>query len=98
MNRPARARPFVLAGRTVRNICPAATLPTNPHPLVEFVKINMAREQQQPCCDEFLTSPHAASEPRASDDSGAFGAEVIPALSHLAEMIDQRLQFGLSRG
>jgi hypothetical protein len=32
----------------VRNICAAAPLPTNPHPLVEFVKINRPGQHQQP--------------------------------------------------
>jgi hypothetical protein len=72
----------------VRNICPAATLPTNPHPLVEFVKINRTGQHQQARGDEFLTSPHGAREPGPGDDSGAFGAEVIAALSHLTKMID----------
>jgi hypothetical protein len=74
------------------------TLPTNPHPLVELVKINGPGEHQQACGDEFLTSPHGAREPGPGDDSGAFGAEVVAALRYLAEMINQRLQFRSSRG
>ena len=72
----------------VRNICPAATLPTNPHPLVEFVKINRPGEHQQPGCYEFLTSPHAASEPGPGDGTGAFCSDVVAALSHLTKMIN----------
>ena len=72
----------------VRNICPAATLPTNPHPLVEFVKINRTGEHQQPGRYQFLTSPHAASEPGPGDDSGAFCSDVVTTLSHLTKMID----------
>ena len=71
-----------------RNICPAATLPATPHPLVEFVKINRTGQHQQPGRYQFLTSPHTASEPAARDDSGALGAEVITALRGLAEMIN----------
>ena len=89
---------FRLARRAVRNICPAATLPTNPHPLVEFVKINRAGEHQQAGGDQFLTSPHGAREPATGDDSGALGADVVAALRCVAEMINQRLQFGPSRG
>ncbi len=72
----------------VRNICPAATLPATPHPLVEFVKINRTGQHQRAGCYQFLTSPHTASEPAARDDSGALGAEVITPLRGLAEMID----------
>ena len=79
---------LLLAGRTVRNICPAATLPATPHPLVEFVKINRTGQHQRAGCYQFLTSPHTASEPAARDDSGALGAEVITPLRGLAEMID----------
>jgi hypothetical protein len=64
------------------------TLPTNPHPLVKLVKINRSGEHQQPSGDEFLTSPYGAREPGPGDDSGAFGAEVVAALSHVAEMIN----------
>jgi hypothetical protein len=64
------------------------TLPTNPHPLVEFVKINRPGQHQQPCGYQFLTSPHAASEPGPGDDSGAFDAYIVAALRHLTKMID----------
>jgi hypothetical protein len=77
-----------LACWAVRNICPAATLPTNPHPLVELVKINWTREHQQPGCYEFLTSPHAASEPATGDGAGAFCSDVVTALSHLTQMLN----------
>jgi hypothetical protein len=36
-----------LAGGPVWNICAAATLPTDPHPPVEFVKINWSGEHQE---------------------------------------------------
>jgi hypothetical protein len=88
----------LLAGRAVRDICPAATLPTDPHPLVKFVKINVTGEHQQARGDEFLTSAGRIGEPGPSDHAGAFGADVITALRHLAEMINQRLQFRPSRG
>ena len=88
----------LLAGRAVRDICPAATLPTDPHPLVKFVKINGTGQHQQARGDEFLTSAGRIGEPGPSDHAGAFGADVITALRHLAEMINQRLQFRPSRG
>jgi hypothetical protein len=75
----------------VRNICPAATLPTNPHPLVEFVKINVTGQHQQARGDEFLTSPHGTREPGPGDDSGALYANIVTVLSHLPEVINQRL-------
>ena len=87
----------MLAGRAVRDICPAATLPPNPHPLVEFVKINRTGEHQQARGYEFLTSPHGAREPGPGDDSGALCSDVVTTLSHFAEVINQRLQFGPSR-
>jgi hypothetical protein len=37
---------------------------------------------------EFLTSPHAASEPGPGDGAGAFCSDVVAALSHLAQMLD----------
>jgi hypothetical protein len=88
----------VLAGRAVRNICPAATLPTDPHPLVEFVKINVTGKHQQPGCHQLLTSPGRIGEPATGDHSCALDAEVITALRHLPQMINQRLQFGPSGG
>jgi hypothetical protein len=77
-----------LACWAVRNICPAVTLPTDPHPLVEFVKINRTGEHQQPGGYEFLTSPHAASEPGTGDGAGAFCSDVVTTLSHLTKMIN----------
>ena len=75
-------------GRPVRNIRTAATLPTNPHPLVEFVKINRLGQHQQPGRYQFLTSPHAASEPGTGDGTGAFCSDVVTTLSHLTQMIN----------
>jgi hypothetical protein len=98
MNRPAgRSWGRLLAGRAVRDICPAATLPTDPHPLVKFVKINRSGQHQQPRGDEILTSPATSGEPATGDHPGDLGADVITALHYLAEMINQRLQFGPSR-
>jgi hypothetical protein len=65
-----------------------ATLPTDPHPLVEFVKINRTGEHQQPGCYQFLTAPHAASEPGPGDGTGAFCSDVVTTLSHLTQMIN----------
>jgi hypothetical protein len=72
----------------VRDIGPAVTLPTDPHPLVEFVKINRTGEHQQPGGYEFLTSPHAASEPGSGEGAGAFCSDVVTTLSHLTKMIN----------
>jgi hypothetical protein len=89
MNEPTGAgSAFVLAGRPVGNICPAATLPTNPHSLVKLVKINRACEQQEARGDEVLASPCGIGEPATGDDSGALDADVVAALSHVAEMIN----------
>jgi hypothetical protein len=49
-------------GYPVRNVDAAATLPTNPHPLVEFVKINMTGEHEQTCCYEFFAAPVLAGD------------------------------------
>jgi hypothetical protein len=54
----------------------------------------MAGEHQQARGDEFLASPGGTGEPGARDGSGALGADVVAALGHLAEVIDQGLQFG----
>jgi hypothetical protein len=83
-----------LAGYPVRDICAAATLPTRPHPAVEFVKINRPGQHQQSGRDEVFASPGATREPTTGKDAGAFDADVVAALSHLTQVIDQRLQFG----
>jgi hypothetical protein len=64
------------------------TLPTNPHPLVEFVKINRPGQHQQPGRYQFLTSPHVAREPATGDGTGAFCSDVVTTLSHLAQMLN----------
>jgi hypothetical protein len=51
-------------------------------------------EHQQAGCYQFLTSPRGAREPGTGDGSGAFSADVVAALRHLGEVVDQRLQFG----
>jgi hypothetical protein len=66
----------------------APTFPTDRHPIVAFVKINMSSQHQQPCGYEFLTSPHAAGEPGPGNGTGAFCSDVVAALSHLTKMID----------
>jgi len=48
--------------------------------------------------DEFFASPGGTGEPATGDHAGDLGAEVITTLRHLAEMINQRLQFGPSGG
>src|SRR5829696_6256446 len=62
------------------------------------VKIDIAGEHQQSGGDEFVTLPDRASEPPASNDAGAFGPDVIAALSDLAKVVDERLKFGTLRG
>jgi hypothetical protein len=61
--------------------------PNHPHPLVEFVKINVTGQHQQARGDEFLTSPHGTREPGPGDDSGALYANIVTVLSHLPEVI-----------
>jgi hypothetical protein len=72
----------------------AATLPTNPHPPVQFVKINRSGQHQQTRRYQILTSPGGAREPGTGDGSGAFDADVVAAMRYLAEMINQGLEFG----
>jgi hypothetical protein len=38
--------------------------------------------------------PGGAREPTAGKDASAFDADVVAALSHLTQVIDQRLEFG----
>jgi hypothetical protein len=47
--------------------------------------------------DEFFASPGGTGEPATGDDPGALDANIVAALCHLAEVINQRLQFGPSR-
>ena len=54
----------------------------------------MPGEHQQPCCDEVLASPTFASEPATGDDPGTLGADIVTPLSHLGEVINQRLELG----
>jgi hypothetical protein len=48
--------------------------------------------------DEFFASPGGTGEPATGDDPGALDANIVAALCHLAEVINQRLQFGPSSG
>ena len=54
----------------------------------------MTCEHQQSRCDEFLASLTDTGEPSTGDDSGALDANIVAALSHLAEVINQGLEFG----
>ena len=56
--------------------------------MVELVKINRPGEHQQAGRgDEIFAAPRAASESATGDGSGAFDADVVAALRHLAEAI-----------
>ena len=77
---------------------PAATLPTDPYPRVEFVKINIAGEHQQPGGNEFLAVPDSCGEPGSGDCPGTFDADVIAALGYLAKVIDLAAAAGPLRG
>jgi hypothetical protein len=88
----------LLAALRVRLRCSPPTFPTDSYPSVEFVKVNGAGEHQQPGGDDILTALAYAGEPATGDDSGALGADVVAALRGLAEMINQRLQFGAFGG
>jgi len=58
----------------------------------------MTGEHQKARCYKFFAAPGRAGEPGARDGSGALGPDVVAALSHLTEMIDQRFEFGPSGG
>jgi len=65
--------------------------PNQPAPTIEFVKINRAGEHQESSRDQLVALLRDACEPRACDDSGGFGADVIAALSYLVRVVDERL-------
>jgi hypothetical protein len=88
----------LLAALRVRHVYSPLTLPTDPDPTVEFVQVDVSGEHQQACCYEVFASPCGAGEPATGDHSGAFGADVVAALRHPAEVIDQRFEFGPSGG
>jgi hypothetical protein len=88
----------VLAGLAVRHSRSAPTLPTDPEPLVELVEIDVSRQRQQARGDEFLASPGGARNPAIGDGFRAFRTRVVATLSHLTNVINQRLQFGPFRG
>jgi hypothetical protein len=54
----------------------------------------MAREHEQSGRDQFLSSLTNASEPGACNNPGTLGADIVTALSNLAKVINQGLQFG----
>jgi hypothetical protein len=54
----------------------------------------MAGEQPQSGRDEFLSSADGVGESPTGDCSGALDADVVAALRHLAEMINQGPEFG----
>jgi len=56
----------------------------------------MSGEHQQPGRDQVLTPSSGIGEPPAGYDPGAFDADVIAALCHLAEVINQQLQSSIS--
>ena len=93
----ARRMSLALAVR-VRHRRSAATLPTDPHPPVQVVKINMTGQHQQACGYEFFAAAVLAGEPSAGDGTGALCPDVVSAPRHFAEMIDQGLEFGALRG
>jgi hypothetical protein len=47
---------------------------------------------------EVFASADGTSEPATGDHPGAFRTDIVTALSHLAKMINQGLQFGPLRG
>jgi hypothetical protein len=49
---------------------------------------------KSPAAYEVFAPPCTAGEPATGKDAGAFDADVVAALRHLAEMIDQGLEFG----
>jgi hypothetical protein len=76
-----------LAARTWPR-CSAPTLPTDPEPLVEFVKIDMSGQHQQAGSDEFFASLFVASKPGTREPAGALDADIVAALCYLAEVIN----------
>jgi hypothetical protein len=76
----------------------APTLPSDSDPPIELVKINMARQHEKTGRDEFLATSSSASKPATGDDAGAVDADIVATLSHLAEAINQGLEFGPFRG
>jgi hypothetical protein len=88
----------VVSAVRVRHCRSAATLPTSPHPPVEFVKINRPGQHQQSGRDQVFASLAGSGEPATGDDSGAFDADVVSPVRHIAEMISEWLQLGPPRG
>jgi hypothetical protein len=54
----------------------------------------MPSQHQEASGDQLLASPPYTGEPPAGDNPGALYADVVAAQGHLAEVINQRLQFG----
>jgi hypothetical protein len=51
----------------------------------------MAREHQQASCDQVLASAGLVGKPPTPDSARAFDADIVAALCHLTEMIDQKV-------
>jgi hypothetical protein len=88
----------LLASLAVRHRGATLPLPADPYPPVKLVQVDVSGEQEQPRGDEFLASPRRTSKPATGDGPGALGADVVATLSHLGQVINQRLQFGPFRG
>jgi hypothetical protein len=74
-----------------------ADVPTDPDPPVEFGKINMPARSKSPAAS---SSPRRAAPANQLPAPGAFGADVVTAPSHLAEMIKSvptRLDSGIGQ-
>jgi hypothetical protein len=71
----------------------APPFPANLYTPVKLVKIDGPGEHQQSGGDQVLAPLTHAGEPRARNDSHAFGSDVVAALRDLAQMINERLQF-----
>ena len=64
------------------------SFPSGPFPPVEFIQINRPGEHHESRCDHLVTLPDTSGEPGSGDGSGAFGSDVIAALSYFAKVVD----------
>src|SRR5512133_3247087 len=88
-----RRQSELLAGLAVRHCRAKPTLPTDLDPAIQFVQVDVPGKHQQPRRYQFLASPGGAREPPTGNRPGALDADIVASLSHLAKVINQRLQF-----
>ena len=79
----------LVAALWIEVCCSTLTFPTHLDPMVQLVKIDMAREHEKSSRNQVLPSPGRTGEPGTGNDARTFGPDVITALRLLGEVINE---------